>query len=334
MADGRKQARQPDLPAAPRGAGAGRPHLAGQREGGPRAHQAAGAGASEVASTRPPAEPPAGGRAPRDRRDASSPSTGKRAPPKPSRPAISWPATSPRWAIASPVQQFRFHPSTLLGLPILGAGVGAAALLALPLLALPGVPGWGALVVWGLVLAATACLAGGVAAGWLTLGEAREDANLVAVRGDGAAPPVDRGAPGHQGPGAVHGGPAGRGMGAARRRRLRRRSGARSAGRAASAVDGRLRMRHSPWWRVPSPAAAGCAGRRAGRGTTEAAWWPRWRAPRRRTTRATGILITGAEEFGLVGARMFARIQGRLDGRDGRQPRHDRRRGSALRRET
>ena len=38
-------------------------------------------------------------------------------------------------------QQFRFHPSTLLGLPILKTGVDAAALLALPLLALPGVPG-------------------------------------------------------------------------------------------------------------------------------------------------------------------------------------------------
>jgi GNAT superfamily N-acetyltransferase len=28
----------------------------------------------------------------------------------------------------------------------------------------------------------------------------------------------------------------------------------------------------------------------------------------------TGILITGAEEFGLVGARMFARVQGTLEG--------------------
>jgi Iap family predicted aminopeptidase len=32
------------------------------------------------------------------------------------------------------------------------------------------------------------------------------------------------------------------------------------------------------------------------------------------TDAASGILITGAEEFGLVGARMFARVQGSLEG--------------------
>ena len=63
------------------------------------------------------------------------------------------------------LQRFRFHPSALLGLPIFGAGVGAAALLSLPRLVLPAVPPAGALAVWALVLAATACLAGAVAAG-------------------------------------------------------------------------------------------------------------------------------------------------------------------------
>ncbi|MGH7578817.1 MAG: hypothetical protein ACREM9_01500, partial [Gemmatimonadales bacterium] len=76
------------------------------------------------------------------------------------------------------LQRFRFHPTALLGLPILGAGVGGSALLALPLLTLPGVPPAGALLVWAIILSATACLAAGVAAGWLTLGDAREDANL------------------------------------------------------------------------------------------------------------------------------------------------------------
>ena len=80
------------------------------------------------------------------------------------------------------LQRFRFHPSALLGMPILGAGIGAAALLALPLLTLPAVPAAGALAVWAIMLLATICLAVGVGAGWLTFGEAREDANLVAVR--------------------------------------------------------------------------------------------------------------------------------------------------------
>ena len=240
MADGRKQAGQPDLPAAPRGAGAGRPHLAGQREGRPRAHQAAGAGQARwQARGRRLSHPrwPRSTRSPRhilaQHREAGTAEAEQARDRR-------GPATSPRWAIASPVQQFRFHPSALLGLPILGAGVGAAALLALPLLALPGVPGWGALVVWG-------ARPGGYG---VSRGRCRR---RVAHTGRGArgrqsgrgagrcrTPPVDRGAPGHKGPGAVHGGPVGRGVGAARRRRLRHRSGARSAGHAASAVDRRL----------------------------------------------------------------------------------------------
>ena len=46
-----------------------------------------------------------------------------------------------------------------------------------------------------------------------------------------------------------------------------------------------------------------------------------------------GVLITGAEEFGLVGARVFAREYGpQLVGRRGHQPRHPRRPGDAVRR--
>lgn len=217
-------------------------------------------------------------------------------------------------------QQFRFHPSALLGLPILGAGVGAAALLALPLLALPGVPGWGALVVWGLVLAATACLAGGVAAGWLTLGEAREDANLVAVRGD-AAP--RRWIVAHLDTKAQAQSMAGRlvavwmlivavGCGAALA--LARLGAPLPLGIAAfnaalavvaSALAGRGRPRGTSRGARDNGsgvvAALACA--EAALACAEAA-----------DDGATGILITGAEEFGLVGARMFAQIQGRLDG--------------------
>jgi hypothetical protein len=209
------------------------------------------------------------------------------------------------------LQRFRFHPSSLLGLPLLGAGVGAAALLALPLLVLPGVPPAGALVVWALVLAATVCLAWGVAAGWLSLGEGREDANLLAVKTE---EPVRRWIVAH----------------------LDTKAQAQSmAGRlvavwvlaAAVASAGTLTIARIwgpvPLWLAASAASiAALAGALAGRGRL------------RGTSRgardngsgvvaalafaeatgdaATGILITGAEEFGLVGARMFARVQGSL----------------------
>ncbi len=123
------------------------------------------------------------------------------------------------------LQRFRFHPSALLGLPILGAGIGASGLLALPLLTLPAVPAPGALAVWSVVLAASVCLAAGVAAGWLTFGEGREDANLIAVRSGG---PVRRWIVAHldtKAQAAVDGGPAGGDLGAGRRDRRWRRPG-------------------------------------------------------------------------------------------------------------
>ena len=184
------------------------------------------------------------------------------------------------------LQHFRFHPSALLGFPILGAGIGAAALLGLPLLALPGVPGWGALAVWSLVLAATVCLSVGVAAGWLNLGEARQDANLLAVRGDGAP---RRWIVAHLDTKAQAQSMAGRlvavwvmivavgcGTGLAVAR----------LGRAAPSLGGGHWSGCSRWSRVPSPAAVGCAERLAVRGTTGAASWLRSHSLRRRTTPA------------------------------------------------
>lgn len=81
------------------------------------------------------------------------------------------------------VQRFRFHPSGVLGFPLLGAGLILTTLLMAPLLLLPGVPGWGSLVVWLAGAPATLLLGFGVGLGRLPLGESREDANLVAVRG-------------------------------------------------------------------------------------------------------------------------------------------------------
>jgi len=79
-------------------------------------------------------------------------------------------------------QPFRFAPSVLHAAPILGAGLGAVALLVLPLLVLPV---WekAALIAWLAGVAAVATLGLGVGLGWTTLGAPlREDANLVACR--------------------------------------------------------------------------------------------------------------------------------------------------------
>jgi hypothetical protein len=210
-------------------------------------------------------------------------------------------------------QVFRFHPSALLGFPILGAGVGAAALLAMPLLVLPRVPGWGALAVWMLMLGASASLAGGVAAGWLNLGEAREDANLVAVRGD-AAP--RRWIVAHLDTKAQAQSMAGRLVAVW----VLLAALALGSGLAVGRLAGPIPL----WAAVAGAAMAVIAGALAGRGRL------------RGTSRGardngsgvvaalafaeasrdgdTGLLISGAEEFGLVGARIFAQMQEGLQG--------------------
>lgn len=211
------------------------------------------------------------------------------------------------------LQRFRFHPSTLLGLPLLGAGIGASALLALPLLVLPGVPPAGATAVWALVLAASLCLAVGVGAGWLTLGESREDANLLAVK---SGEPVRRWVVAHLDTKAQAQSMAGRlvavwvlaaaillggGLAVARMRGplpLWLATLAAALGVLAGALAGRGRLRGTS--RGARDNGSGVAAALAFAETA--------------TDAATGILITGAEEFGLVGARMFAQIQGTLEG--------------------
>lgn len=210
-------------------------------------------------------------------------------------------------------QHFRFYPSALLGLPILGAGVGAAALLALPLLALPGVPGWGALVVWSLVLAATACLSVGVAAGWLTLGDAREDANLVAVRAE--APPR-RWVVAHLDTKAQAQSMAGRLVAVW----VLLVSVVCGAGLAFARLETPLPLWVATAGAVPALVAGALAGRGRLRGTSRGARdngsgvVAALAFAEASDDAGTGILITGAEEFGLVGARMFARVQGTLEG--------------------
>ena len=65
-------------------------------------------------------------------------------------------------------------------------------------------------------------------------------------------------------------------------------------------------VRHWPWWPGALAGRGRLRGRPAGRGTTGAASLAALACAEASDDRATGILITGAEEFGLVGARMFA----------------------------
>ena len=80
--------------------------------------------------------------------------------------------------------QFRFHPSTLWGFPLLGAGLGWLGLVLTPLLISAQVPAWAAATAWLCGGASLGALAYGVGAGVtpLAIGGFRDDANLLATR--------------------------------------------------------------------------------------------------------------------------------------------------------
>jgi hypothetical protein len=205
-------------------------------------------------------------------------------------------------------QRFSFHPRTLDAFPLFGIGLGGLGLALMPLL-LGGTLAWAALAVWVAGVAALGAVAAGVGLGWTSLGgEAREDANLVATRG---SVPVRRWIVAHADTKAQGHSMAGRivavwvvllgtiGLTAAAIARL---GGPLAAPLAAAVVllaviagalaaRGRLRGR--------SPGARDNGSGLLAALTAAAAAGP-----------GTGILITGAEEFGLVGARIFARIAG------------------------
>jgi len=83
------------------------------------------------------------------------------------------------------VQRFAFSPSGLLGFPVFGAGLGWLSLLEIFLLSRPTVPAWAALLVWIPGLIALGIIALGLGLGWYRMGgETREDANLIATRGE------------------------------------------------------------------------------------------------------------------------------------------------------
>ncbi|HEY8195838.1 MAG TPA: M28 family peptidase [Gemmatimonadales bacterium] len=204
-------------------------------------------------------------------------------------------------------QRFTFAPSSLRALPIFGAGLGGLALVLLPFLSSDNLPSWAALVVWITGLLALVVVAVGIGLGWVHLGEGlREDANLIATRG---APSPRRWVVAHLDSKAQSHSMAGRLVAIW------------IVGLAVVALTalalGRLAGTLSPVLVGAGAGLAVLAGFLAGRGRLRG----RSQGARDNGTgvvaalaaaaapdSTVGILITGAEEFGLVGARVFARL--------------------------
>lgn len=204
------------------------------------------------------------------------------------------------------VQKFSFSPASLQAFPIFGAGLGGLALVLLPFLHTETLPSWAALAIWVAGLLALLVVVTGVGLGWAPLGEApRDDANLIATRG--IAPTrwivahLDTKAQGHS---------------------MAGRLVAVWATVLASVVLTvlsvvRLSGTLPVGWLILAAGLALASGYLAGRGRLSG----RSLGARDNGTGViaalfaaetiadphTGILITSAEEFGLVGARVFAR---------------------------
>lgn len=211
-------------------------------------------------------------------------------------------------------QRFRFHPGSLLAFPMFGAGLGGLALVVLPFLTLPGVPSWGAAAVLLAGLAALALLAVGIGLGWLAVGDVREDANLVALRSDR---PARRWLVAHLDTKAQHQSMAGRLVAVW----VVILAVAVMLGSAAMRLDGPLPLAAAGAAAAFAAVAGGLAGRGRLRGRSQGARdngsgiAAALAAAERLHDTDVGVLVTGAEEFGLVGARVFAQLEGtRLSG--------------------
>ena len=203
-------------------------------------------------------------------------------------------------------QPFTFSPASLLAFPVFGAGLGGMALILFPFLASDRSPAWAALAVWITGFLALTVLASGIGLGWVSLGQPlREDANLIATR-SGITPQrwvvahLDSKAQGQSMAGRlVAVWVVGTAIAVLSALALGRLSGVLSAvvagagvmlGIVAGVLAGRGRLK----------------GRSHGardNGSGVVAALAAAAAPEARV----GVLITGAEEFGLVGARIFAR---------------------------
>ena len=212
-------------------------------------------------------------------------------------------------------QRFSFSPASLRAFPVFGAGLAGLILALLPLLYAPSSPAWAALAVWCVGLLSLLIVAGGIGLGWVSLGEpSREDANLIARRPGRDEPNrwivahLDSKAQGHS--------MAGR-LVAVWTSVL---ASLALTGLAVARLSGPVSM---PWLIIGIVLAL-LSGWLAGKGRL------RGRSPGARDNGSgviaaleaaaaspdpgIGILITGAEEFGLVGARVFARITPGLQG--------------------
>ncbi len=206
------------------------------------------------------------------------------------------------------IQPFRCTAAALVPLPLLGAGLGWLALVITPLLVLPARPAWLSLALWlagatSLVLLAAGAAAGHAPAAWV--GPARDDANLIATR---SAPTrrwlvahLDTKAQGHSMAGRLVAVwlmlVAAAALTAVAAIRLRRPIPAAAAAPTAAlaVVAGTLAARGRLRGATPG-ARDNASGVIAALAVAEATRDP-----------GVGILITGAEELGLAGARVFAR---------------------------
>ena len=205
------------------------------------------------------------------------------------------------------VQPFTFSPASLLAFPVFGAGLGGLALILFPFLSSDRSPEWAALAIWVTGLLALSVLVTGIGLGWVSLGEGlREDANLIATRGGS---PPERWVVAHLDSKAQGQSMAGRLVAVW------------VVGVAIAALSG-LALGRLAGLLSPVLAGAGVmlgiiAGVLAGRGRLKGRSHgardngtgvvAALAAAAAQETRV-GVLITGAEEFGLVGARVFARL--------------------------
>ena len=205
------------------------------------------------------------------------------------------------------IQKFSFSPASLRAFPLFGDGLGLLALVLLPLVASPGVPAWTAFLTWLGGVTLISVVAGGIGLGWVPLGEPpREDANLVVTRGSNrprrwVVAHLDSKAQGHS--------MAGRLLAV-----WLSVLASLALGLAALArLSGPLPL----FWAALGSALALVAGFLARRGRLKG----RSRGARdngsgivallaaaEASHGGLGFLVTGAEEFGLVGARVFVRL--------------------------
>lgn len=204
-------------------------------------------------------------------------------------------------------QPFRFSASSLTAYPLFGAGLGWLMLVQILLLTVPRAPSWAALATWVTGTVALGILVTGVSLGWAPLGgRIRDSANLIATRA--GTDRVRRWIVAHYDTKA-------QGMSLASRLAAMVYSAVivlLLTGLAVARLWGPIDVDIVAGVAVLALIACGLAGRGALRGGSYGA---RDNATgllaavilaQQDTDPGTGILLTGAEQFGLVGSRIFA----------------------------